>query len=136
MASLAFVWLGLVLGVSFLATPVKFRAPSLTRPVALDVGRTTFHAFGKVEWVASAVLVVAAVATASSIGWPIVALVAAVVALVVFQTAWMIPRLDVRVQTIIDGGSPPPSRLHTVYAGSEGAKALLLLAIGLLGASG
>ena len=46
---IAYVWLGLVLGVSFLATPVKFRAKSLTRPVALDVGRTTFHAFGKLE---------------------------------------------------------------------------------------
>ena len=55
---IAYVWLGLVLGVSFLATPIKFRAKSLTRPVALDVGRTTFHAFGKLEWLLSVALVV------------------------------------------------------------------------------
>jgi len=41
---LAWVWMGIVIGVSFLATPVKFTADSLTRPVALDVGRATFHA--------------------------------------------------------------------------------------------
>lgn len=50
---IAYVWLGLVLGVSFLATPIKFRAESLTLPVALDVGSTTFHAFGRLEWLLS-----------------------------------------------------------------------------------
>src|SRR5690606_35153067 len=47
-AALAFVtllWLGLLLGVSFLATPVKFAAPTLTLAVALDVGRVTFGLF-------------------------------------------------------------------------------------------
>lgn len=37
---LAVLWAGLLLGVSFLATPVKFLAPSLSLPVALDVGGT------------------------------------------------------------------------------------------------
>ena len=35
----ATLWLGLLLGVAFLATPAKFLAPGLL-PVALDVGRT------------------------------------------------------------------------------------------------
>lgn len=34
------VWAGMVIGISFLEAPVKFMAPSLTRPVGLDVGRT------------------------------------------------------------------------------------------------
>ena len=46
----AYAWFGLVVGVSFLATPIKFRAQSLTLPVALDVGRTTFHAMTRLEW--------------------------------------------------------------------------------------
>lgn len=52
----ATLWLGLLLGVSFLATPAKFLAPSLTLPVALDVGRHTFFIFNKVEWLLSIVL--------------------------------------------------------------------------------
>jgi hypothetical protein len=34
----------------------KFLAPSLSLPVALDVGRQTFYVFNKVEWVLVAVL--------------------------------------------------------------------------------
>lgn len=46
---LASAWAGFLAGVSFLATPVKFLAPSLTLPVALDVGRQTFFAFNRSE---------------------------------------------------------------------------------------
>ena len=87
---IAYVWLGLVLGVSFLATPVKFRAKSLTRPVALDVGRTTFHAFGKLEWLLSVALVVITVAVRDSLkplDWFLIALV---LVIVVGQTLWLI----------------------------------------------
>jgi hypothetical protein len=40
---LLFVWSGLLIGVSFVATPARFLAPSLQLPQALDVGRWTFH---------------------------------------------------------------------------------------------
>ena len=126
----AYVWLGLVLGVSFLATPIKFKAKSLTRPVALDVGRTTFHAFGKLEWLLSGALVATTVQVRSSlepVDWFLVALV---LVIVVGQTLWLIPRLDIRVQAIIDGEVLPRSHLHSVYAGAEFAKALALLLLG------
>ena len=54
--AVAMFWLGLLIGVAFLATPAKFLAPSLSLPVALDVGRQTFYVFNKVEWVMGAVL--------------------------------------------------------------------------------
>ena len=127
---IAYVWLGLVLGVSFLATPIKFRAKSLTRPVALDVGRTTFHAFGKLEWVLSLTLVVITVQVRDSlepVDWFLIALV---LVIVVGQTLWLIPRLDVRVAAIIAGEEVPRSHLHSVYAGAEFVKALALLLLG------
>ncbi len=130
MQFLAYVWLGLVLGVSFLATPVKFRAKSLTRPVALDVGRTTFHAFGKLEWVLSVVLVIVTVQNRGAlepVDWFLIGLV---LVIVFGQTLWLIPRLDVRVQAIIDGEELPRSHLHSVYAGAEAAKAVALLLLG------
>ena len=130
MQFLAYVWCGLVLGVSFLATPIKFRAKSLTRPVALDVGRTTFHAFGKLEWLLSVVLVVVTVLNRSAlepVDWFLIGLV---LVIVFGQTLWLIPRLDVRVQAIIDGEELPRSHLHSVYAGAEFAKAIALLLLG------
>lgn len=131
---LAWIWMGIVIGVSFLATPVKFTADSLTRPVALDVGRATFHALAYLEW---ALVVVAAAliwhAMTSGHHLPRRALNAAgaiVIALAV-QSAWLLPALDGRVASIIAGTEPPPSHLHTLYGVVEIAK---VTALGLLGA--
>jgi hypothetical protein len=39
----------MILGVSFLATPAKFMASSITLPVALDAGRHAFSVLNKIE---------------------------------------------------------------------------------------
>lgn len=91
---LALVWMGIVIGVSFLATPVKFTADSLTRPVALDVGRATFHALAYLEWVLAALLAVLIWRTAThqqSIGRRALTAAAVVVVAVVVQSAWLNP---------------------------------------------
>lgn len=131
---LAFVWAGMVLGVSFLATPIKFRAASLTLPVALDVGRATFHAFQKVEWVLAAL--VTAVVVRSQLngdGLPTVdwAFLGITLAIVLLQTFWLIPRLDVRVAATIAGEDLERSHLHTMFAGLEAVKALALVIVGV-----
>lgn len=127
----AFVWLGLVLGVSFVATPAKFRAQSLTLPVALDVGRATFHAFGIVEWVMAAVLAASAVWARTALrptDWALMSLVAVIV---LVQAVWLIPHLDIRVAAVIAGDPLPRSHLHSLYVGVEVIKALALFAIGI-----
>jgi hypothetical protein len=120
----ALVWLGLLLGVSFLATPVKFLAPSLSLPVALDVGRYTFMALSRIEMIAAAVLLGCAVIGAHDKVIRTGALLAA--AVVVLQLTWLLPQLDARVEVIIQGGTPPPSVLHDIYVGAEATKGLLL----------
>ena len=39
-----FVWLGMVLGISFLETPLKFRAPGVDLRTGLAIGRLLFRA--------------------------------------------------------------------------------------------
>ena len=46
-AWVCFTWLGMTVGVSMIATPVRFTADSITRAVALDVGRVVFAALNK-----------------------------------------------------------------------------------------
>ena len=131
---LAWVWVGIVIGVSFLATPIKFTADSLTRPVALDVGRTTFHALGLLEWSLTAILAVLIWrAVAAGARPPDRALIAAslIAVIVALQALWLVPALDERVASIIAGIEPPPSHLHTVFGVAEVAK---VAALGLLGA--
>jgi hypothetical protein len=123
----ALVWAGMVLGVSFLATPAKFLAPSLPLPVALDVGRHTFRIFGRVE-VALAVLLGLRAATAR----PTRPLDLAPGIIVLAQALWLRPRLEARMQQIMDGRVVPrSSRLHLAYVACETAKLAALLALGL-----
>jgi len=125
----ALIWAGMLIGVTGLATPVKFEAQSLTLPVALDVGRATFHAFNRVEWGLAALLGVLLLLT-RSIGLPLVLLIAAG-GILLAQTAWLLPVLDTRVAAIISGASLSPSYHHVLYGVTEVAKLLILLGLAI-----
>lgn len=120
----ASVWFGMVIGVSFLATPVKFQAPSLALPVALEVGRVTFGLFSRVEWVFAVLLTVSVVLPGAGRGARL--LTAAVLALVAVEAIWLLPALDARVEAVIQGRPEPASWHHLLYAVAETAKAVLL----------
>ena len=123
----AALWLGMLVGVSFLATSAKFLAPSLTLPVALDVGRHTFAVFNKVEWVLAAatllMFVVGARALTIGVG------LAAATGLLLAETVWLLPALDARVGMIIAGQQPPPSQLHEAFIAFEAIKVVALLLV-------
>ena len=127
-AFVAIFWLGMLVGVSFLATPVKFQAPSLDLPVALDVGRVTFALFSHIEWI-PAVLLLAVVVLPRLDAWTVAAAAAASV-LLAAEFFWLLPVLDVRVAAIIAGEAVQPGPHHFLYALAEVAKAMLLLVIG------
>lgn len=57
--AVAFVWVGMVLGISFLEAPLKFRAPGITVPIGLGIGRLVFTALNRIELVFAIVLCVA-----------------------------------------------------------------------------
>lgn len=103
--------MGIVLGVSFLATPVKFAAPSLALPTALEIGRVTFHLLARVEWVLAVALIVTASFSGIRLPWSAF-LVFAIVAL---ESLWLLPALGARSDVVIAGGSLPPSSLHHMF---------------------
>ena len=121
---LAAVWLGLLAGVSFLATPVKFTAPGLTLPLALEVGRVTFALLNKVEWLMLAALALAAVA--ARITGVRLAAFAVLALLLVAQTFWLLPLLDERLSAVVAGSQVAPSQHHRLYIGAEILKLLCL----------
>jgi hypothetical protein len=125
---IAIFWLGLLLGVSFLATIVKFQAPSLDLPTALDVGRVTFALLSKVEWVLCGLLIAAAFLSPLSQAVRLAGC-GALVAVLALQALWLLPVLDSRVSQIIAGAAVPASNHHLYYVATEGVKTLLLLAL-------
>ncbi len=123
------VWAGVVIGVAFLATPAKFLAPSLALPVALDVGRQTFRIYNTVELALFALLLILGLWAQRRRRWYLGAVVAG--AVVLAQTLWLIPALDLRVLALQADAAPlPPSNLHTAYVALEALKVFWLLAMG------
>jgi hypothetical protein len=125
--ALPFVWLGLVIGISAIETPLKFKAPGITLALGLGIGRLVFRALNRVELVIAAVLT--AVVAHRAHGWPLV-LLGVTDALLLVQVFWLRPRLDRRAVRIIEGEDAPPSSLHIVYIALELLKLLLLPVIG------
>jgi hypothetical protein len=129
-AALAFTWFGMVIAISFVETPLKFRAPGITVPLGLGIGRLVFKALNIAES-ALAVLLLVALATGrgDGRGW-IPALVAT--ACLVTQMAVLRPALDRRAAAVIAGGEVAPSRLHLGYVALEVVKVLALVTAGAL----
>jgi hypothetical protein len=128
-AWVCFTWVGLTVGISLIATPARFAAGSITRPVALDVGRVVFAALNKAEFLALVLLLVIVRASGRSANlW---AWCSALALIVLAQGAWLIPELAARTDIILAGGEPPPSYAHAVYSTLELAKIGILLFIGV-----
>lgn len=127
LAALALLWAGIAIGVAWIATPVKFSAPSLTLPVALEVGRVTFHLFSRIEWGLAAVLALLVWRARPPRATTIIA--ALLTVLVIANALALLPALDARTALVIAGDTPPPSHLHHLYIAAEAIKLCLLLAI-------
>lgn len=128
-----FTWFGMTAGVSLLATPVRFTASTITRPVALDVGRVVFSALNKAELMALVLLliVVRASGRARSM-WVICGVLALIL---IAQSSWLLPELAARTEMIINGREPPQSYVHAIYSTLELAKLGILLVTGFVALS-
>ncbi|MBJ6111608.1 hypothetical protein JAO73_21480 [Hymenobacter sp. BT523] len=123
-----FVWAGLVAGISFLEAPLKFTAPHITVPLGLGIGRIVFAALNKLELaLCAAALLSAAVRRAPVNVWVALSLLSTVLLL---QTLWLLPALDLRATALLAGRPPLPSHLHNTYIGLEVVKLLTLLLAG------
>ncbi|MGW4884261.1 hypothetical protein [Streptomyces murinus] len=127
--AITFVWLGMVLAISFLEAPLKFRAPGVAVPVGLGIGRLVFRALNTVEAVC-AVVVIVAVAVGAAPAW-IIGLTAAAAVLLLAQLAAVRPYLNRRCDRVLAGEKLPRSRSHLWYVALELLKVAALLALGI-----
>jgi hypothetical protein len=129
----AFTWLGMVIAISFIEAPLKFRAPGVTIPLGLGIGRLVFRALNIAEIVLAICLlstVVFGQSTTSVTTFTIVA-----VALLVVQLGVIRPRLNLRTDLVLAAPNeplPPRSTAHLAYVVSEVGKVAVLLTVGIL----
>jgi hypothetical protein len=120
----------MVLAISFLEAPLKFRAPGVTIPIGLGIGRMVFRALNTVEAVLAAAVVVASAAGGPTAA--VVVLLAVVGVLLAAQLGVVRPRLNRRSDRVLAGEDLPRSRGHLGYVALEGAKVVALAALGIV----
>ncbi|MGM7697194.1 hypothetical protein [Microbacterium sp. A84] len=117
------VWIGLIIGLSFMETPLKFHAPGITTALGLGIGRLVFVALSVAGWIILVVLTLIAQARPRETrrGWLLIGVMWVIMAVESFVIR---PALAARSDVIIAGGDPGESWLHYGYIAAE----LLLLA--------
>lgn len=127
-AWICFTWLGMTAGISLLATPLRFSAASITRPVALDVGRVVFAALNKAEFVALVLVLI--VVRVSGKARDFLVPCGGLALILLTQAIWLLPELSARTDLILAGIEPPSSIAHAAYSVLELTKLLLLCYLG------
>ncbi len=128
--ALTFIWLGMVLAISFLEAPLKFRAPGVTLQIGLSIGRLVFRALNTVE-----VLIAVGIAIALGLSDPrmgIVVIFAIAFGALIIQLAGVRPRLTRRSDAVLAGENAPRSHAHYVYVAFEVVKLVALTVGGIL----
>jgi hypothetical protein len=126
--AVTFTWLGMVLAISFLEAPLKFRAPGVTIPIGLGIGRIVFRALNIVEGILAVVVTGAVLAGHPSA--PDLAFMAAADVLLITQTGVIRRRLTRRTDQVLAGAEPSRSRTHLYYVAAEIAKVIALIGLG------
>jgi len=134
-AAIAFVWLGMVLAISFLEAPLKFRAPGITVPLGVGIGRLVFRALNIVEGI-FALALVAFLVPQRPVPILSLALIVALCLVLIAGAAVLRPVMDrrVRVGRLADG--VPRHSLHWGYVALECLKVVLLIVLGVASLAG
>jgi hypothetical protein len=127
--AITFVWLGMVAAISFVEAPLKFRAPGVTLPIGLGIGRLVFRALNMVELALAVVLASAVLAAMPSVRIIVCAAVPGVI--LVAQIVLVRPRLARRSDRVLTGSDGPRSHAHSWYVGLEVVKVVALLITGV-----
>jgi hypothetical protein len=125
-----FFWAGFVCSISFMEAWLKFRAPGVTLPVGLSIGKLVFTALNRMEWVFVFILMVLLVPHIKKFSATIISLFATVIGLLLMQTFWFLPHLNDRADQIIAGHQPGESYIHMLFGIAEILKVLFLLYLG------
>ncbi|MBF6274063.1 hypothetical protein A5780_37095 [Nocardia sp. 852002-20019_SCH5090214] len=129
---LPMLWLGMVLAISFLEAPLKFRAPGVTLALGLGIGRLVFKALNITEAVLAVLLLISAAVVGPSgatWGW----LIGAAVVLAI-QVVAVRPPLTRRSNRVLAGEDGPRSTAHYWYIGLELLKVVALIGLAIAAA--
>lgn len=110
-----FFWLGMVGAISFMEAWLKFTAPGITLPLGLGIGRLVFHALNRVELILGIILLTSFFYLKQPLLRKANLFLLLPILILLTQTFWLLPALDMRAEMHIQGQNVPPSNLHFLY---------------------
>jgi len=121
-----YLWIGFVCAISFMEAWLKFKAPGVTMPIGLGIGRLIFGALNKVEWVFALAIILNLVLSKEKIITMGNITLFLPIFLLAVQTVFLLPALDARAELYIQQKTIPASNLHLYYVGAELVKVISL----------
>ena len=123
------IWVGLILGVSFFAAPIKFTANGVSLEQLLAVGQVTFQAFSWIELSAFALLVCASLVNLTR---GVVICICLLGLLLLIQQFGILPGLDTELNRTVAGETIEETNLHMLYVAIDCVKLVVLFLFSLI----
>ena len=127
----ALLWAGMILGISFLESWVKFKTPTLGKLVGLEVGRTVFRSFQQVQLVFLILIIALYVFHVHTVLDNV--LLGVLISVAILQVFCVFPILCQRIDDLATGKKLPHSYAHVMYGIGEVIKFIVLLVFGMTG---
>lgn len=128
--ALLFFWVGFVCAISFMEAWLKFRVKGVTLALGLSIGKKVFTALNLMEWIFFLVYTALFVSIRSYSFDTLTYLSLVILLILAIQTFFLLPRLNKRVNSIVEGISIEKSFLHVYYVSLELIKVILLTILG------
>jgi hypothetical protein len=128
--SFIYIWIGLILGISFLEAWLKFQVPGVSLQVGLSIGKLVYSVLNIIEWIFAIIIVIilflnVLTKKVHKNGW----IIAIIISLLI-QSVWLLPVLNNRVELYVQGVNPAPSNVHIYYVVFEIVKLVSLFLLG------
>lgn len=127
----AFIWIGFLGAISFMEAWIKFRAPGVTLPIGLGIGKLVFGALNKMECLFCLLILWQLIQTKERLLSTKNVFFLVPLAIVLLQTCWALPALDRLADLYIQNKTAPDSNLHFYYVGMEVIKLTCLILLGV-----
>lgn len=120
------LWIGFLLAIGVLETPVRIRTPAVSLADKLAIGHRVFHTLNRLEWLFLVVSGLLALPRSPAVSRIQRGGVVALLAILALQTLLLLTILDQRTFAVIAGQPVSPAPWHAMYIVLDGIKLLLL----------
>lgn len=124
-----FTWLGLVVGIAFMASWLKYRAFGVSLPVGASIDMKLLPALLRVEWALAVAVIADLILGKSSL--VMFGLLAVPLLLLAAQTFWLQPAMNTEALLVFHGQSNGATGLRAANTAVEVVKVTALAALGV-----